>query len=221
VIVFTCHMCRVESINGKSPGKACLKPDPIPQCYEASRAAGGSLLRGSNGIVDPSVRRPSGTCVTCFRPASVFRPRHGKHFGTQSRRGRRSLRFRKPRRKPGRNGAEASRAFVHHRALSLGRTLVVGSDPTRRFSLQGREQVQPCDVGHYPEPLRAPKDEAIATELESVREILAPALSTIREVIADQASLEWFELRLLRLRTEDRISIATRRALRYRSESAC
>jgi len=51
---------------------------------------------------------------------------------------------------------------------------------------KGREEVQPCDVGHYPEPLRARKDEAIATKLESVREILAPALSTIREVIADQ-----------------------------------
>jgi RES domain-containing protein len=55
---------------------SCLKPAPVPQCYAASQALASSLLyAGSNGIVYPSVRRPSGTCIACFRPALVFHPR--------------------------------------------------------------------------------------------------------------------------------------------------
>lgn len=55
---------------------SCLKPAPVPQCYVASQALAISLLYGgSNGIVYPSVRRPSGTCIACFRPALVFHPR--------------------------------------------------------------------------------------------------------------------------------------------------
>ena len=62
-------------------GKSCLKPEPIPQCYQASQALANRLLfRGSNGIVYPSVRRPSGTCIACFRPALVFHPRRGKQY---------------------------------------------------------------------------------------------------------------------------------------------
>lgn len=61
--------------------KGCLKPEPIPQCYEASQALADKLLfEGSSGIVYPSVRRPSGTCVACFRPALVFHPRRGREF---------------------------------------------------------------------------------------------------------------------------------------------
>ncbi len=61
--------------------KACLKPDPIPQCYEASQALANKLLfEGSNGIVYRSVRRPSGTCVACFRPALVYHPRRGQQY---------------------------------------------------------------------------------------------------------------------------------------------
>ncbi len=61
--------------------KDCLKPEPIPRCYEASQALANKLLfDGSNGIVHPSVRRPSGTCVACFRPALVFHPRRGKEY---------------------------------------------------------------------------------------------------------------------------------------------
>lgn len=60
-------------------GKECLKPEPIPQCYRASQALANRLLfEGSSGIVYPSVRRPSGTCIACFRPALVFHPRRGK-----------------------------------------------------------------------------------------------------------------------------------------------
>jgi hypothetical protein len=56
--------------------ESCLQPDPVPQCYAASQALANKLLfEGSNGIVYPSVRRDSGTCIVCFRPALVFHPR--------------------------------------------------------------------------------------------------------------------------------------------------
>jgi hypothetical protein len=59
----------------------CLQPDPVPQCYSASQALANKLLfEGSNGIVYPSVRRQSGTCIACFRPALVYRPRRGQKF---------------------------------------------------------------------------------------------------------------------------------------------
>jgi hypothetical protein len=59
----------------------CLQPDPVPQCYSASQALANKLLfEGSNGIVYPSVRRPSGTCIACFRPALVFHPRRGQKY---------------------------------------------------------------------------------------------------------------------------------------------
>ena len=61
--------------------KSCLKPDPFPQCYSASQALANQLLfEGSNGIVYPSVRRRSGTCIACFRPALVFHPRRGQKY---------------------------------------------------------------------------------------------------------------------------------------------
>jgi hypothetical protein len=61
--------------------KTCLKPDPIPQCYSASQMlANRPLFEGSNGIVYPSVRRTSGTCIACFRPALVFHPRRGQNY---------------------------------------------------------------------------------------------------------------------------------------------
>lgn len=61
--------------------ESCLQPDPIPQCYSASQALANKLLfEGSNGIVYPSVRRPSGTCIACFRPALVFHPRRGQKY---------------------------------------------------------------------------------------------------------------------------------------------
>ena len=56
--------------------QTCLQPGPIPQCYNASQALANTLLyAGSNGIVYPSVRRSSGHCIACFRPAMVFHPR--------------------------------------------------------------------------------------------------------------------------------------------------
>lgn len=60
---------------------ACLQPAPIPQCYGASQAMARALLyEGSNGIVYPSVRHPSGTCIACFRPALVFHPRRDREY---------------------------------------------------------------------------------------------------------------------------------------------
>ncbi|MGB6870861.1 MAG: RES family NAD+ phosphorylase, partial [Acidobacteriaceae bacterium] len=61
--------------------KDCLQPEPVPQCYGPSQAVATRLLfQGSNGIVYPSVRRPSGTCIACFRPALVFHPRRNQHL---------------------------------------------------------------------------------------------------------------------------------------------
>lgn len=61
---------------------ACLRPDPVPQCYQASQALAHMLLyAGSNGIVYSSVRRPLGTCIACFRPALVFHPRQDREYG--------------------------------------------------------------------------------------------------------------------------------------------
>jgi RES domain-containing protein len=61
--------------------ESCLQSDPVPQCYIASQTLADKLLfEGSNGIVYPSVRRHSGTCIACFRPALVFHPRRGRKY---------------------------------------------------------------------------------------------------------------------------------------------
>ena len=55
--------------------RACLTPDS----YIVSQALAESLLqKGSLGIVYPSVRRPAGTCLACFRPALVTNVRKGR-----------------------------------------------------------------------------------------------------------------------------------------------
>jgi len=60
---------------------SCLQPHPVPRCYRASQALANRLLfEGSNGIVYPSIRRLSGTCIACFRPALVFHPRRGENY---------------------------------------------------------------------------------------------------------------------------------------------
>ncbi len=60
---------------------SCLKPAPVPQCYADSQALACSLLNASsNGVVYPSVRRPTGTCIACFRPALVFHPRRSGNY---------------------------------------------------------------------------------------------------------------------------------------------
>ena len=61
--------------------ETCLQPDPVPQCYAASQALAAALLySGSNGIVYSSVRRSTGTCIACFRPALVFHPRRDQEY---------------------------------------------------------------------------------------------------------------------------------------------
>jgi RES domain-containing protein len=53
-----------------------LKPEPVPACYAESQQLAKDLLAAqSNGVVYPSVRRPEGTCVACFRPALVYNVR--------------------------------------------------------------------------------------------------------------------------------------------------
>jgi RES domain-containing protein len=58
--------------------KKYLRPAPIPECYRASQALAAQLLaQQSNGILYPSVRRPSAQCIVCFRPALVYNVRRG------------------------------------------------------------------------------------------------------------------------------------------------
>jgi hypothetical protein len=58
-----------------------LMPEPIPVCYEASqRLAADLLAKAASGIVYPSVRFTSGTCVACFRPALVYHVRLAKRW---------------------------------------------------------------------------------------------------------------------------------------------
>jgi len=55
----------------------CLSPDS----YIASQKLAAELLHaGSAGIVYPSVRRPGGTCIACFRPVLVTNARKGGVF---------------------------------------------------------------------------------------------------------------------------------------------
>ncbi|HYK38007.1 RES family NAD+ phosphorylase [Alloacidobacterium sp.] len=54
----------------------CLEAGPLPGCYAApQRLARALIAAGSNGLVYPSVRRAGHTCLVCFRPALVYRPR--------------------------------------------------------------------------------------------------------------------------------------------------
>jgi RES domain-containing protein len=58
--------------------KKYLRPAPIPECYRAPQALAAQLLaQQSNGILYPSVRRASGQCIVCFRPALVYNVRRG------------------------------------------------------------------------------------------------------------------------------------------------
>ena len=60
---------------------ACLQPEPVPQCYQASQRLAKELLeQRSNGIVYPSVRHPGGACLACFRPPLVYHPRQAARY---------------------------------------------------------------------------------------------------------------------------------------------
>jgi hypothetical protein len=60
-------------------GKGAYKKFLDPNDYVASQILARDLLAaGSAGIVYPSVRRPKGTCLACFRPALVMNVRKGQ-----------------------------------------------------------------------------------------------------------------------------------------------
>jgi RES domain-containing protein len=57
-----------------------------PDSYVKSQALAERLLEaGSLGVVYPSVRHASGTCIACFRPALVANVRPGKRFTWEGR----------------------------------------------------------------------------------------------------------------------------------------
>jgi hypothetical protein len=59
--------------------KACLQPEPVPQCYGPSQSLAHTLMfnEQSNGIVYNSVRSQDGTYGVCFRPVLVYPIRRG------------------------------------------------------------------------------------------------------------------------------------------------
>jgi RES domain-containing protein len=69
---------RLHDLRGNEPGHAgALDSDD----YGEAQALGEQLRGGaSDGIVYPSVRRPSGECVGLFYPDLAFNPRQGRHL---------------------------------------------------------------------------------------------------------------------------------------------
>ena len=66
-----------HDLRGSDTWRACLDPDS----YVASQdLALGLLDEGSMGILYPSVRRPEGTNLACFRPALVGNVRKGQAY---------------------------------------------------------------------------------------------------------------------------------------------
>ena len=67
----------LHDIRGLDEHADCLDPDS----YLASQDLAQRLLdEGSLGIVYPSVRRPRGTCIACFRPTLVMNVRKGRTY---------------------------------------------------------------------------------------------------------------------------------------------
>ncbi len=66
-----------HDLRGDTAFVPCLAPDS----YVASQALARQLLEaGSAGVVYPSVRRPRGTCLACFRPTLVVNPRRAGRY---------------------------------------------------------------------------------------------------------------------------------------------
>ncbi len=57
--------------------KRCLDPDSYVPSQELAQQL---LAEGALGIVYPSVRRPKGICLACFRPALVMNVRKGRTY---------------------------------------------------------------------------------------------------------------------------------------------
>ncbi len=69
--------CDFHDMRSASERAACLDPNS----YVASQTLAQELLEaGSHGVVYPSVRRPKGTCICCFRPALVTNVRKGSTY---------------------------------------------------------------------------------------------------------------------------------------------
>jgi len=67
-----------HDVRGPGPIRARLH---APDSYVDSQRVARSLFdAGSNGIVYDSVRHPGGTCLACFRPRLVRRPRVAAHY---------------------------------------------------------------------------------------------------------------------------------------------
>ncbi len=72
-----------------SPFTRYLRSGPIPRCYHRSQQLAERLLgRRSNGIIYPSVRQPSGTCIAVFRPALVYNVRRAARLELRLQAGR-------------------------------------------------------------------------------------------------------------------------------------
>jgi RES domain-containing protein len=73
---FTMPVCDITA--PRPQYRKYLQPGPIPECYREPQALAAQLLaQQSNGVLYPSVRRPSGQCIVCFRPALVYNVRSG------------------------------------------------------------------------------------------------------------------------------------------------
>ncbi len=71
------HDLRINDLRGSIENSDALSP----VSYAASQALAVQLLQlGSAGIVYPSVRRPGGACIACFRPVLVTNVRKGDTF---------------------------------------------------------------------------------------------------------------------------------------------
>jgi len=63
-----------HDLRGQAGFAGCLNPDSY---VESQRLAEALLAGGSLGVVYPSVRKPGGTCVACFRPVVAGNVRAG------------------------------------------------------------------------------------------------------------------------------------------------
>jgi len=66
-----------HDLRGVTPPPACLDPDTAIGYPEGQRLARRLRGDGSKGLVYPSVRRPTGTCLVAFHSASVQNVRQG------------------------------------------------------------------------------------------------------------------------------------------------
>ncbi|MEP7066293.1 MAG: RES family NAD+ phosphorylase [Gemmatimonadota bacterium] len=69
--------CDLHDLRGKRSFEPCLDPES----YVASQTLAARLMdAGSLGVIYPSVRRPGGTCLACFRPVLVMNVRRAATY---------------------------------------------------------------------------------------------------------------------------------------------